>query len=336
MRVLRTGTFKRVAVLAVVFACLMVWAIPAQALTLLPFPIFFTQGISGTVRDAGTTAPIGGVIVSAYDDSNGVYEWSGVTAADGTYNLWLSPGTYRVEYSDPQNRYGGQWYFDDTNFTDALPITVTSAVWNNGNNINMRQAFTLKTVTQRAGHPLTKIGGAVIILQEKDSGTTHVTTQHGMTPGNGVNVWPGLRPQNVLWEASAIDPTARFWSGSSDGGWVAYTGGTVNTVAIQLSPAGASREITPTVPFVSKPSQKRNKAFGVSGAFTKALSNGSQIKILAVKGSTTKTFNGKIKSNKYSSSVKLGKGTWTLYALFGGNATFAANDSLTGKSVKVK
>jgi hypothetical protein len=158
-----------------------------------------------------------------------------------------------------------------------------------------------------------------------------------MTPGNGLNVWPGLRPQNVVWQASAIDPTARFWSGSSDGGWVAYTGNTVNTVAIQLSPAGSSREITPTVP-AAKYSEKRNKAFGVTGKFldNKPIANGSQIKILAVKGGTSKTFNGKIKSNKYSASVKLGKGTWTLYALFGGNATYAANDSLTGKTVKVK
>jgi hypothetical protein len=246
----------------------------------------------------------------------------------------LAPGTYKLQFRDPSNRYGEQWGYNQANLTDATDEAIVSNVNFDWGNIQLRQAGTIKTVVRRTGHPLTTLPGQFLILQQK-SGSNTLQQWSGTTGGAGSAAWAGLRTFGVTYLESAIDPTGRFYAADSATGWHSLVGGTTLTTFIDLVPAGASREITPTVPACKTP-RTRNKYFAVTGAFTKPIANGTQLKILAVKGGTTKTFSGKIKSNKYSSSVKLSKGTWKLYALFKGNATFAPNDSLLGKTVVVK
>jgi hypothetical protein len=171
-----------------------------------------------------------------------------------------------------------------------------------------------------------------LIVQQKSALNTYQQWS-GVSGSGGVTMWPGLRAYNVMYAENAIDPTGRFYS-SSITSFHTIIGGAVNTEYIDLTVA-ASHDITPTVPSCSA-KQKKNVSFTVKGTFSKSIANGKQISILAIKGGTQKSFGGAIKSNKYSAKVKLSKGTWTLYALFSGNATFAANDSLAGKVVTVK
>ena len=82
-------------------------------------------------------------------------------------------------------------------------------------------------------------------------------------------------------------------------------------------------------------------SFKVTGSINKRITSPKTLKIVATKGSTTKTFTvaltAKASSTSYSGKVKLSKGTWTLFALFGGNSTTAPQDSgLVGRTVVVK
>jgi hypothetical protein len=329
----RKGVLKGAIVLVLSTVLLFAWVVPAQAL--IPFPILYIQLITGTVNDAGTTAHVPGIVVSAYDASTHTYVWSTVTAADGSYGLWLAPGTYKIQFRDPSNRYGEQWGWNQANFEDASDQVLSSGVNTDMGVVQLRPAATIKTIVRRAGHPLTTLPGQFLILQQKSALST-LQQWSATTGGGGAYSWPGMRTYSVTYLESAIDPTGRFYAADSTTGWHSVVGGTTTTTYVDLSPAGSSREVTPSVPATKKSTQKKNKYFTVTGTFSKPLANGKQITILAVKGSVRKTFAGKIKSNKYSASVKLAKGTWKLYALFGGNATFAANDSLSGKTVTTK
>jgi hypothetical protein len=337
----RVRKFLRTTVVAIVFSMTMLVALPAHALPILIIPpIFFLQGISGHVTDAGTTAAVKGVIVSAYNSSDDTYVWSAVTDASGAFSLYLTPGTYRVEYQDPLKRYGGQWYFDDTNFADGLDVAVTSATWSNAD-VHLHTAMTIKYIVRHADHPLAKVGGANVLLQQKDTSSSHIVMQSGVANSAGLVTFGGQRPQGVTYQATAIDTTGRFWTGTSTGAYLPFVGGTVNTVYIDLTAAGSSFESTVSVPASSKYTRSANVSFTVNGTITKRVTSPKTMKIVAVKGGTTKTFTAaitaKTSSSTYGGKVKLSKGTWTLFALFGGNSTLAPTDSgLVGRSVVVK
>jgi hypothetical protein len=298
------------------------------------FHWLLAQGIKGTVTDASTAAPIAGIIVSSYETSTGAYISSAVTAGDGTYTIGLGNGTYRLQFRDPAARYGEEWYSGQPNFDSANNRTVTTLNYTSGNE-QLNAAAAIKTVARRDGHTLTLLPGIFVIMQQKDA-SNNVHQWSATTGGNGAVAFGGLLPGTTYpkYKESGIDPTGRLYSTDASD-WHTLTGGATTLTYLDMVAAGASREITPSVPS-TKYTHKKNKKFGVSGTFSKAIANGTQIKILAVKGSTQKVFSGKIKSSKYSSTVKLGKGYWTLYALFKGNSTFAANDSLLGKAIHVK
>jgi hypothetical protein len=337
--------------LALMFSFALVFgaAAPAQAdlpfLPILPiytppiflFPIYWwNNGIDGTVRDQGSNAPIGGIIVSSYETSTGAYYSSSVTAADGTYSIWLPDGQYRLQFRDPSGRYGEEWYSGAANYPGAVNISVSGGMTTR--NISLNDAAALRVIARREGHPLTLLPGIFTIVQQKDS-VNNVRQWSAVTNGSGWSQTSGLL-SGATWPqytASGIDPTGRFYSYPMSGNtWGPIVGGTTTAAYLEMRPAGASREITPSVPASKKTNRSANVSFTVYGNFSKSLANGKQIKILAVKGSTQKVFAGTIKYNKYSAKVKLKKGTWTLYALFTGNSQFAANDSLVGKVYKVK
>ena len=298
------------------------------------FPWQLAQGIKGTVTDASSVAPIAGIVVSSYETSTGAYISSAVTAADGTYTIWLASGTYRLQFRDPAGRYGEEWWSDMPNYEDALDDVVTTAHYSPGYE-HLNAAGTIKTIARRAGHTLTFFPGIFVIMQQKDT-TNNVHQWSATTGGNGAVAFGGLLPGTVspVYKESGIDPSGRLYATDASD-WHKITGGVTTLTYLDMVAAGASREITPSVP-ATKYTHAKNKSFTVTGTFSKTVAKGNQIKILAVKGSTQKVFPGKIKSSKYSASVKLKKGYWTLYALFAGNSTFAANDSLLGKAIHVK
>jgi hypothetical protein len=203
-------------------------------------------------------------------------------------------------------------------------------------NESLMNAGVIRATARRIGHPLTVLPGTFVIAQQKDSANN--IRQWSATAGaGGVATFSGLFPNPSgfpKYQVSGIDPNGWFYSTDAFSDWASIPGGSVTPVSLDMTPM-SGKDIALSVP-VAKYSEKRSKAFPVTGKFLATIANGSQIKILAVKGGTSKTFSGKIKSSKYSASVKLGKGTWSLYALFTGNAAFAPNDSLTAKTVKVK
>jgi 5-hydroxyisourate hydrolase-like protein (transthyretin family) len=73
--------------------------------------------VTGTVTDAATHGPVGryAVDVAAYQ-SDGVGGWDYVndvgTNSDGTYDVLVAAGTYRVEFDDESGTYVTQYYDD--------------------------------------------------------------------------------------------------------------------------------------------------------------------------------------------------------------------------------
>ena len=61
--------------------------------------------IAGRITDATSSAPLAGVVVRAVDAAG--REYIAVTAADGSYNITLPPGTYALR-TDPVSGYSGQ------------------------------------------------------------------------------------------------------------------------------------------------------------------------------------------------------------------------------------
>jgi hypothetical protein len=336
----RVRKFWRAAVVAVVFSSTLLVALPAHALPLIVFPpIFFLNGINGNVTNAGTAGAIKGVIVSAYRVSDGTYVWSSVTDATGHFGLFLATGDYRLQFQDPLKRYGGQWYSDATNYADASNITVTTGNFTTAN-AGLLQAMTIKYVVRRLDHPLAKVAGANIILQQKDNISSHVVMQTAVANSSGLVTFSGQRPQGVTYLASAIDTSGRYYTGSSNGGYLAFAGGTVTTVYADLT-AIPAYDCTVTVPASSKYTRSANVRFTVTGSINKRITSPHTMKIVATRGSTTKTFTialtPKTSSTSYSGKVKLSKGTWKLFALFGGNSTTAPQDSgVVGRTVVVK
>jgi hypothetical protein len=130
-------------------------AVQAHAL-----PIFIPiQFMRGTAVDAGTTAPIAGIVVSAYDNASGLYEGSAVTGSDGKFAIFLFPGDYKLQYRDPKGKYGETWWYNQANMTDASENTLASNTDTIVDPVQLRQAGTIKTVVRRAGHPLTRCRG---------------------------------------------------------------------------------------------------------------------------------------------------------------------------------
>ena len=85
--------------------------------------------ISGTVESDETSAPLPGIEVEIYTDTQG---WVGtvVTLADGTWGRALPPGDYTVKFIDPVGTYATEWHHDAATFGAAsvVPLGASGAV----------------------------------------------------------------------------------------------------------------------------------------------------------------------------------------------------------------
>ncbi len=348
---LRKNTRRaRWATLALTVMLLFAWVVPAQALVpiippiiILP-PIFqlHIQGISGTVVDVGTAVPLKGIVVYAYDANDGSYVWSGVTNSTGAFTLWLAPGSYKLRFVDAAKQYAETWYLDAANFNDGGTRVVTQDLISPlPSTVQLRQAAKLKTVVRRQGHPYTRMPGKAVLVQQKSAGG-EVQAFTGTTASSGYTYFSGLKPNNVTYKESAIDPSGMFYSADATGTWLPIPGAATTTVYIDLPLANSSYNATITVPS-SKSSVKRNTTFSVAVTASRNITTTQKIEILAKKGSTTKTFylpkvsHPTGSTTKYLKGIKLSsKGTWKLYAVWPGSSKYATTDSINGKTVTVK
>lgn len=78
---------------------------------------------TGTVRDAATQTVLAGMIVAAYD-TRGALTAQALTASNGTYQLAITPGTYRVLVFDPRFEYATSYWSSATSYETTSPVTV--------------------------------------------------------------------------------------------------------------------------------------------------------------------------------------------------------------------
>ena len=86
--------------------------------------------ISGTV--SGTTGPLGGVVVELYQFDDVYDSWEQLygpgtmayTEPDGSYEIVVPPGDYRVQFSDTNQVYAFEYYVDADLVEDGQTVTV--------------------------------------------------------------------------------------------------------------------------------------------------------------------------------------------------------------------
>lgn len=88
--------------------------------------------ISGTVTDVNGGDPINevDVVLYQYFDNGADSYWGDVaytqTDADGNYQVYASPGTYRVGFDGTYVGFGAEYYDDVTDVFDGTPVVVTA------------------------------------------------------------------------------------------------------------------------------------------------------------------------------------------------------------------
>jgi len=82
-------------------------------------------GISGSVVDITTNAPIAGAIVAAYD-ANGIAVASTTADLNGAFGFAVPTGTWRIAAYDPRRRYATSFYANASSFASAMPLTLVA------------------------------------------------------------------------------------------------------------------------------------------------------------------------------------------------------------------
>ena len=115
------------------------------------------QGITGTVVDAQTGAPIAGVCAYLYTTAGQRTSDPGVcTASDGSYTLPVAtPGSYVVGFLDPSGLHVTTWSGGVTSEASAIPVTVATGTTST-ENVSMTevQGITGTVVDAQTGAPI--------------------------------------------------------------------------------------------------------------------------------------------------------------------------------------
>ncbi len=116
--------------------------------------------ISGVVTD-GAGSPVAGINVNANPFSGPGPSAGAQTAQDGTYRMGPLPdGSYRVQFSDPNNVWATQFWSSAVTFNTAMPVELSLAAGHEhgGVNASLAAAATITgVVTDEAGAPLADI-----------------------------------------------------------------------------------------------------------------------------------------------------------------------------------
>ncbi|MFT4187362.1 MAG: carboxypeptidase regulatory-like domain-containing protein [Aeromicrobium sp.] len=169
-------------------------------------------GVSGVVRGEGN-APVADIHVQAYElvdhPEEGWSDWeyaeSTESAADGSYELSLDPGTYRLAFSDHSPGDGGPrghtpYVGDDDPWEgDLLEVEVGSTVVTGQDRQLVRSAAVTGVVTDPSGDPL---------------------------EGAEVYAWGGgwaTTEADGSYVIGGIDPEANYWEGGGQGAfWIRF------------------------------------------------------------------------------------------------------------------
>jgi hypothetical protein len=161
----------------------------ASALAFLPASDASSQSpsggtISGTVTDANAV-PLKGICVTAWSNS----VWPGKTAANGGYEIFVVPGTYKVEFSVCEGgNYLGEWFNDQPDRTAAASISIAAGQTFDADASLATGGKITGTITNDAGQPL--VGACAYARRQQDlfphlgiSDPTGNYTIEGLGPG---------------------------------------------------------------------------------------------------------------------------------------------------------
>lgn len=337
MNVRRKRGLVRGAAVAVLFALTLAWAVPAHALLFL-----WLQDIHGNVYN---TTGIKGIIVEVAK-TDGTWVGQTVTDASGNYSIGLPSGSYTVKFMDPHPNpgqvYATRWFDTETAAKASTIVTVTAwptPGFSQAADEYMSKAVSVHTTARRAGHPLTKLPGMSIVVTHKDTNNANnfLDNYWASTGGDGSGTIGGMPHGDFIDEV--MDPAGNFGAAWAQFSYVTWASGSNISNEAALPLTNASMDVTVSVPAAKTP-QKKNKAFNVTGKLSKRVTSPKKLTIVAKKGGTTKTFSVKITPKSgystYKGSIKLGKGTWVVWALFAGNSTLATTDSGSGRTIVVK
>lgn len=291
--------------------------------------------IHGTLTDATTHAPLAGIRVDAYNSTGG-YVSTTFTDGSGDYSLkflaLVGPFNRRIAFSDPTGLYAPAAFDGAVSVLNGTDISVDAGSDATASQTLVRGVGATVTV-RRAGHPMTKLPGRLVTMTYHED--PNDTCWSRSTAANGVASL-GPMPPGPL-HVAVIDPTGNLtYAGETLG---PFDAGQRISLLAEMTVVDPSHDVAVSVPS-SGSRQKKNAAFKVKGTLNRRVTSPTTLKIVAVKGGATRTFSAKIKagasSSSYSAKVSLPKGTWKLWAVFGGSASWAPTDSGRGKTVVVR
>ena len=178
-------------------------ALPAQSTT----PGAAT--LSGTVREAGTNAALGGVFVVALRASDFRNAGGAVTNASGQYSLNVAAGDYKLAFVDSTGLHNMEWHDNQPNTGLATATSVTAPAVT-GAALDANTGTLAGVVTDASGGPM----GGAWILAIGPSGVAG----GAITDEDGGYTIAGLAPG--VYRAAIIDPvggrTVEYFENSPD------------------------------------------------------------------------------------------------------------------------
>src|SRR5262249_45478672 len=112
------GGDARRSLLAALLGCL-------SLLVVAPTALAASGSISGTVTETGSKTSLAGIQVTVYSETGDPIHSGTTEAVSGNYTIGgLAAGSYRVEFSDPLDKYVPQYYEDVRGFYYAKPVLV--------------------------------------------------------------------------------------------------------------------------------------------------------------------------------------------------------------------
>jgi hypothetical protein len=150
--------------------------------------------ITGTITRASDGLPVSGVTVSATDPVTfmGVTSTSSSSATDGSYTIWgLAPGSYKVRANTGNTGLAVQWY-DNTDMSGAIPVTVTADANTPGVNFNLQVGGSISGIvtSTSGGQPIPNLNVNAFSVEE--NGSTAATGFGGTTQYDGSYTITGL------------------------------------------------------------------------------------------------------------------------------------------------
>ena len=100
-----------------------------QTLSSISFAAVRAGRFTGTVRDASTLQPLGGMTVAAYDAA-GALTGEATTASNGTFTMPVAPAQYRLIVFDPRLDYATAYAGGASSYEATVPLTIVADATN--------------------------------------------------------------------------------------------------------------------------------------------------------------------------------------------------------------